>query len=105
MTDATCDSAVQEVGAVHLRRILLKGVRLTGLLGKAILVFGLVFQLSAVFLLELDCVVVGLGGFEELRRGQVVILLIDFIIFRHLLDLFLDLASAKSLNKQAGTLL
>lgn len=104
MTYATCDSAVQEVGAVHLRRILLKGVRLKGLLGKASLVFGLVFQLSAVFLLELDCVVVGLGGFEELRRGQ-VILLIDFIIFGHLLDLFLDLASAESLNKQAGTLL
>lgn len=104
MTDATCDSAVQEVGAVHLRRILLKGVRLKGLLGKAILVFGLVFQLSAVFLLELDCVVVGLGGFEKLRRCQ-VILLIDFIIFGHLLDLFLDLASAESLNKQTGTLL
>lgn len=103
MTYATCDSAVQEVGAVHLRRILLKGVRLKGLLGKAILVFGLVFQLSAVFLLELDCMV-GLGGFEELRRGQ-VILLIDFIIFGHLLDLFLDLASAESLNKQTGTLL
>ena len=46
--------------------------------------------------------VVGLGGFEELGRGQVIVL-IGFL--RLLLDLFLDLASAKSLNKQTGTLL
>ena len=64
----------------------------------------LVFQLCAVVLLLLDYVLAGLGGLEELGRGQVIVL-VGLLLLRHLLDLLLDLASAEGLNKQAGTLL